>query len=333
MMKMKKRYLLAGVSGLAAAAVITKLLTRPRDVDWEQSRELVYHAEYSRFVDVDGARVHYQEAGDPEEPVIILIHGFLSSTFVWSKVFLEIAAAGYRVIAPDLLGYGYSDKPRNFDYTIESQSRMIARLLERLGINNAILIGSSYGGAIAATIALNEPELVEKLALVGAVSNNEPKRYLMMRLVRSPLIGDIVSPLLASSRRLVRARMKRIYDRHKWDLDEYRIDARYIPLRAAATHRAIIRTARNWDANRISRDAHLIKHPTLLLWGDKDPDVPLRYGEELQQRIPNARLLVFRDCGHHPQEEYPEAFTEAVLKFCAEGTPANPFAKTSDRIA
>ena len=279
---MKKRYLLAGVSGLATAAVITKLLTRPRDVDWEQSRELVYHAEHSRFADVDGLRVHYQEAGDSRAPVILLIHGFLSSTMVWSKVFLEFASAGYRAIAPDLLGYGYSDKPRDFDYTIESQSRMIAGLLERLGIDHAILIGSSFGGAIAATVALNRPELVEKLALVGAVSNNEPKRYPIMRLVRSPLIGDVVSPLLASSRRLLRARMKRVYDRHRWKLDEFRIDARFIPLRAAATHRAIIRTVRNWDADRIQRDAHLITQPTLLLWGDHDPDVPLRDGEELK---------------------------------------------------
>jgi len=314
---MKKRYLLAGVSGLATAAVITKLLTRPRDVDWEQSRELVYHAEHSRFADVDGLRVHYQEAGDSRAPVILLIHGFLSSTMVWSKVFLEFASAGYRAIAPDLLGYGYSDKPRDFDYTIESQSRMIAGLLERLGIDHAILIGSSFGGAIAATVALNRPELVEKLALVGAVSNNEPKRYPIMRLVRSPLIGDVVSPLLASSRRLLRARMKRVYDRHRWKLDEFRIDARFIPLRAAATHRAIIRTVRNWDADRIQRDAHLITQPTLLLWGDNDPDVPLRDGEELKERIPNSRLIVFRECGHHPQEEYPETFTEAVLKFCS----------------
>ena len=314
---MKKRYLLAGVSGLATAAVITKLLTRPRDVDWEQSRELVYHAEHSRFADVDGLRVHYQEAGDSQAPVVLLIHGFLSSTMVWSKVFLEFASAGYRAIAPDLLGYGYSDKPRDFDYTIESQSRMIAGLLERLGIDHAILIGSSFGGAIAATVALNRPELVEKLALVGAVSNNEPKRYPIMRLVRSPLIGDVVSPLLASSRRLLRARMKRVYDRHRWKLDEFRIDARFIPLRAAATHRAIIRTVRNWDADRIQRDAHLITQPTLLLWGDHDPDVPLRDGEELKERIPNSRLIVFRECGHHPQEEYPETFTEAVLKFCS----------------
>jgi len=232
-------------------------------------------------------------------------------------VFLEFASAGYRAIAPDLLGYGYSDKPRDFDYTIESQSRMIAGLLERLGIDHAILIGSSFGGAIAATVALNRPELVEKLALVGAVSNNEPKRYPIMRLVRSPLIGDVVSPLLASSRRLLRARMKRVYDRHRWKLDEFRIDARFIPLRAAATHRAIIRTVRNWDAERIQRDAHLITQPTLLLWGDNDPDVPLRDGMELNDRIPNSRLIVFRECGHHPQEEYPEQFSEAILRFCS----------------
>lgn len=321
MTKMKKRYLLAGISGLAAAAVITKLLRRPSDVDWEQNRERVYHAEYSRFVDVDGVRVHYQEAGDQTAPPIVLIHGFLSSTFVWSQVFLEIAAAGFRVIAPDLPGYGYSSKPQKFDYTIESQARMMADFLERLGISRATLVGSSYGGAIAATVALNEPERVERLVLVGAVSNNEPKRYLMMRLVRLPLIGDLVSPLLASSRRLLRARMKRVYDRQNRPLDEYRVDARYLPLSAAGTHRAIIRTARNWDADRIQRDAHLIKQPTLLLWGENDPDVPLRDGQELQRRMRNARLVVFSACGHHPQEEYPRAFTEVVLKFCSEPEP------------
>ena len=314
---MKKRYLLAGFSGLATAAVLTKLLTRPRDVDWQQSRERIYHADHSCFAEVGGLRVHYQEAGEPAAPVIVLIHGFLSSTFVWSKVFLDIAAAGYRVIVPDLIGYGYSAKPKTFDYAIESQAQVIAGLLERLGIDSAILMGSSYGGAIAATVALNEPTRVEKLVLVGTVSNNEPTRYMMMRLVRSPLIGDLMSPLLAGSRRLLRARMKGIYSRHNWPLDEYRVDARFQPLRAAGTHRAIIRTVRHWDADRIQREADLIKQPTLLVWGDNDADVPLSDGEKLQRRMPNARLIVFKACGHHPQEEYPETFTEAVLGFVA----------------
>jgi pimeloyl-ACP methyl ester carboxylesterase len=317
-MKLKKRYLLAGFSGLATAVVLTKLLVRPRDVDLERSRDRIYHVEHSRFIDVGGLRVHYQEAGDPSAPTLFLIHGFLSSTFVWSRVFLELAGAGFRVIAPDLIGYGYSAKPRNFDYAIESQANVLAGLVKRLGCEGATLIGSSYGGAVAATVALDQPELVGKLVLVGVVSNNEPKRLMMMRLVRTPVVGDIVSPLLAGSRRLLRARMKRVYDRHQTSLDEFRVDARFLPLRAAGTHRAIIRTVRNWDALRIQREAQLIKQPTLLIWGDNDPDVPLSDGEELLQQIENSRLLVFKDCGHHPQEEYPASFTEAVLDFCRE---------------
>jgi pimeloyl-ACP methyl ester carboxylesterase len=317
-MKLKKGYLIAGFSGLATAAVLAKLLVRPRDVELEKNRHRIYHVEHSQITTVDGLRVHYQEAGDPAGPPLFLIHGFLSSTFVWSKVFLELAAAGFRVIAPDLIGYGYSAKPRNFDYTIESQARVMAGLIKQLGCEGATLIGSSYGGAISSVVALDHPGLVSKLVLVGAVSNNEPKRYAMMRLVRTPLVGDIVSPFLAGSRRLLRARMKRIADRHQTGLDEFRVDARFLPLRAAGTHRAIIRTVRNWDAERIAREAHLIQQPTLLVWGDNDPDVPLRDGEELQKRIENARLIVFKDCGHHPQEEYPAAFTKAVLEFCSE---------------
>lgn len=316
-MKIKKRYLLTGTFGLLAAAVVTRLLMRPRDVELERSRHRIYHVEHSRFTEVNGLRVHYQEAGDPAAPVMFLIHGFLSSTFVWSKVFLELVDAGFRVIAPDLIGYGYSAKPRNFEYTIESQARVIAGLIERLRCEGATLIGSSFGGAIAATVALNRPELASKLILVGAVSNNEPKRHRLMRLVRTPVVGDIVSPLLAGSRRLLRARMKRIADRHQTALDEFRVDARFLPLRAAGTHRAIIRTVRNWDAERIEREAHLIRQPTLLVWGDNDPDVPLRDGKRLQELMKNARLIVFKDCGHHPQEEYPGAFSEAVLKFCS----------------
>jgi pimeloyl-ACP methyl ester carboxylesterase len=314
---MKKRYLIGALSGVATAAVVTKLLARPSDVDWEKNRAIVFHAGHSRFADVDGVRVHYQEAGPRSGAPIILIHGFASSTLVWSKVFLEFAASGFRVIAPDLLGYGYSAKPRNFRYTIGAQARMVDRLLDKLGLDRATIVGSSYGGAIAATLALDYPKRVEKLVLVGAVTNNEPTRYLLMRLFGSPLIGDIVSPLLLSSRRLLKRRMKKVYDRHSWVLDDDRVEARHQTLRTAATHRAIIRTVRHWDADRIQRKAHLITQPTLLLWGDYDSEVPLSYGEQLRDAISNARLIVFRDCGHLPHEEFPKAFTEVVSDFCS----------------
>jgi pimeloyl-ACP methyl ester carboxylesterase len=110
--------------------------------------------------------------------------------------------------------------------------------------------------------------------------------------------------------------MKRVYDRHSWALDERRVDARHLPLRAAGTHRAIIRTVRSWDAERISRDAHLIKQPALLLWGENDLDIPLADGERLHAQIPGSRLIVFLNCGHIPHEEYPEAFTKVVTDFC-----------------
>ena len=310
---MKKRYWIAGAITLGVAA---KLLSRPRDADWAVNRHVVFHSEHSRFADVDGVRVHYQEAGDAKAPALVLIHGFASSTLVWSKVFLRLAQAGFHVIAVDMLGFGYSGKPRNGEYTIGGQARLLIGLLDRLGIKRATLVGSSYGGAVAATCALDYPKRVEKLVLIGTVNNNRPLAYKLMRVFGAPVFGDVVSPLLIGSRRLLRRRMKRLYDRHAWVLDERRVDARHLPLRASGTQRAIIRTVRRWDAERISRDAHLIRQPTLLLWGENDRDIPLADGERLHEQIPGSRLVVFLNCGHLPHEEYPEAFTKVVADFC-----------------
>jgi len=310
---MRKRYWIAGAITLGVAA---KLLLRPRDADWNRNRHVIFHSEHSRFVDVDGVRVHYQEAGARNAPALVLIHGFASSTLVWSKVFLRLAAAGFHVIAVDMLGFGYSGKPRNGEYTIAGQAGILIGLLDRLNIKRATFVGSSYGGAVAATCALDYAHRVSKLVLIGTVNNNQPLNYKLMRVFSSPVFGDVVSPLLIGSRRLLRRRMKRVYDRHEWVLDERRVDARHLPLRASGTQRAIIRTVRAWDAERISREAHLIKQPTLLLWGENDCEIPLADGERLHELIPGSRLIVFLNCGHIPHEEYPEEFTGVVADFC-----------------
>ncbi|HET6972648.1 MAG TPA: hypothetical protein VFH96_01415, partial [Pyrinomonadaceae bacterium] len=89
---MKKRYLIAGTATAAATiAVAAKLLLRPRDADWLRYRHVVFHSDHSRFVEIDGMRVHFQEAGEKDNPALVLIHGFASSTLVWSKVFLNLA--------------------------------------------------------------------------------------------------------------------------------------------------------------------------------------------------------------------------------------------------
>ena len=314
---MKKRYWIAGTATAAATLAVTaKLLLRPRDADWARNRDVVFHSDHSRFLEIDGVRMHFQEIGDTTAPAMVLIHGFASSTLVWSKVFLELAAAGFRVIAVDMLGYGYSGKPRNGEYTIGAQARLVTQLLDSLRIKRAHIVGSSYGGAVAATCALDYPNRVDKLILIAPVNNNRPLEFKLMRMFGAPVFGDVVSPLLIGSRRLLRMRMKRVYDRHEWVLDERRVDARHQPLRASGTQRAIIRTIRGWDAERISRDAGLIKQPTLLLWGDNDIEIPLADGERLHCEISGSRLIVFLNCGHLPHEEYPEAFTQVVTDFC-----------------
>ncbi|HEY0006232.1 MAG TPA: alpha/beta hydrolase [Pyrinomonadaceae bacterium] len=314
---MKKRYwIAAGATGVAGAAVAAKLLSRPRDVFWREHAGEIMHAEYSWFATMDGTRVHYQDAGPENGPAVLLIHGFCASTLVWSEVFLPLAAHGFRVIAVDLLGHGFSDKPQDGEYTIEAQARMVMGLLDQLGIKSATLVGSSYGGAVAATCALDYTERVAKLVLVGAVINDEAKKQPLLRLARSPLFGDIVSPLLLDSRWLVRRRLNKIYSEGARQLfDDKRLELRHLPLKAASTHRAILRSLRRWSADRIERDAHLIRQPALLIWGEQDTDTPLRLGEHLKREMPSARLIVFRRCGHLPQEEYPQDFTELVSKF------------------
>lgn len=280
---MKKRYWIAGVSAFAGAAVAAKLLSRPRDVEWLEHAGNLAHSECSRTIVVDGVQVRYQEAGPVDAPAILLIHGFTAFNLVWSEVLLPIAAAGFHVIAPDLLGHGFTEKRKDGEYTIESQARMIVRLMDRLGIEHAVLVGNSYGGAIAATMALDYPTRVERLVLVGAVINDEPKRSFMLRLARAPLIGDVVTPLLMDSRLVVRRRLKKIHSEFAHLLfDEDRVHARHLPMKAANTQRAILRTLRRWKADRVEHEAHRITQPTLIIWGEHDTDTPLRHGETVE---------------------------------------------------
>ncbi|CAN5446902.1 alpha/beta fold hydrolase [soil metagenome] len=317
---MKKRYWIAGAYGLTGAALAVKLLTRPRDVEWEAHAPRLPHADKSRFVEIEGVRVHVQEAGDAGNPTLLLIHGFCASNFVWSDVLLPLADEGFHVVAPDLVGFGFTGKPKDGEYTIEAQARMIVGLMDELGIDSATFIGSSYGGAVSAVCALDYPERVERLVLVAAVSNDDVKRMPLLRLAAAPLMGDLLSPVMIDIRQLVKRRMKKVYAANNGHLlDEARMAAHHGPLRAASTHRAILTTLRRWNAARIETEAARITQPTLLIWGGQDNAVPLKNGERLHKLIPHSRLFVFPNSGHLPQEERPAEFVSLVTEFCQAG--------------
>ncbi len=314
---MKKRNIALAFGGAVGAAVAVKMLTRAATVNWDEVADKVVHAEYSRFVNVDSARLHYQEFGDATKPPIILIHGYTASVYVWKTTAPLLADSGFHVIAIDLLGFGYSEKPRWFDYSIQSQARMVSRFMNRLGIGRATVVGSSYGGAVAATLALDYPERVEKLVLVDAVCNDDLKSHPILKLASFPGVGEVITPFLADSKVFLRFRMQgTLAKANHHMITEDRIESIRRPLFAADGHHSLLATSRNWHANRIEQDAHLINQPTLIIWGEEDTVIPIKNGYKLHDEILHSRFVVLKDCGHIPQEEKSELFTELVTEFC-----------------
>jgi pimeloyl-ACP methyl ester carboxylesterase len=314
----KKRYIAAGAGiGVIGGLIGWKFLTRAKEVNWEDYAEQIHHPSHSHFAEVDGLRVHYQEFGERNNPTLLLIHGYTASTYVWQTTAPMFATRGFHVLAVDLIGFGFSSKPSWFDYTITAQARVLSRFMNRLGIGRATVVGSSYGGAVASTLALDYPEYVEKLVLVDAVCNDEAKRHPLLRLANLPGVGEIISPFLVDSKRFLKRRMKNTLAPVNHHLiTQERIDSVHRPLHAADGHHSILQTARNWQACRIEEDAHLINQPTLIIWGENDTVIPICNGEKLHQEILNSRFVVFKNCGHVPQEEAAESFVNVVTEFC-----------------
>jgi pimeloyl-ACP methyl ester carboxylesterase len=302
---MKTKHLALGIGGAIGAAVAWKFLTRPRSAAWADFADKIHHAEHSRFVEIDGATVHFQEFGMRGNRTLVLIHGYTASTYVWHTVAPVFAENGFHVIAVDLIGFGYSDKPSWFDYKIASQARMISRLMDRLGIGTATVVGNSYGGAVAATLALDYAERVEKLVLVDAVCNDEV------------LSHPVLTPFLVDSKAFLKFRMKGTLAPANHDLiTEERLESVLRPLKAADAHHSLLETSRNWNACRIESDAPLINQPTLIIWGENDSVIPIKNGETLYDSIVHSRFVVLKNCGHVPPEEKPELFVELVTGFC-----------------
>lgn len=314
---MKKRDLALMFGGAVGAAVAVKMLTRAPTVRWDDVAGQIAHADHSHFVNVDGIKMHYQEFGDATSPPMILIHGFTASVYVWKNVAPMLADTGFRVIAVDLVGFGWSEKPKWFEYSIQAQARMISRLMNSLGIGRATIVGSSYGGAIALNLTLDYPEMVEKLVLVDAVMNDEPKNHPVLKLVEIPGLGEMLTPFVADSKIFLRARMHNtLAPANHHLITEERMNAIRRPLLAKDGHHSLLATSRNWHANRLENDVHLINQPTLIVWGDQDKVIPIKCGYKLHEEILNSRFVVLKDCGHVAPEEKSELFTELVTEFC-----------------
>ncbi|HEY9402307.1 MAG TPA: alpha/beta hydrolase [Pyrinomonadaceae bacterium] len=297
---------------VAAIAFAVFWYSRPVDLDFEEFRAAVPHAAASRFAEVEGVgRVHYQERGTGR--ALVLIHGNNSSAYSWAEVFDELAKE-FRVVALDLKGFGFTAKPEG-DYRVETQAALVVRLMDKLKIERATLCGSSMGGAVALAAAINHPERVDALVLVGSSAFEKTRGgSLAPAYVRWPYVGAAVTALALTSDSLVREGLRKSFQDESKVTDE-RVAAYYRPLGTRGGQRAARLVRDQRDYTRIESALDKIRQPTLLIWGAQDRLNLLEDGRRLHSLIDGSQLVVFDACGHLPQEEMPAAFAREVLSF------------------
>jgi pimeloyl-ACP methyl ester carboxylesterase len=273
----------------------------------------------SLFADIGDVRIHYKLAGHGA-PALVLLHGLAASTFSWREVMAPLSERG-TVIAFDRPSSGLTSRPLAEEwqgenpYTREAQADQTIALLDRLGIQKAILVGNSAGGTIAALTALRHPERVQALILVDAAIYSEggPPDWIrpLLHTPQARRLGPLVSRFFSSSGdRLLRLAWHDPSKIKAEALEGYRT-----PLRVQNWDRAF------WEFTLASRSVGLperlgqITIPALVITGDDDRIVPTAESIRLAKELPNARLEVIPSCGHVPHEECPEAFLKAVNSF------------------
>jgi pimeloyl-ACP methyl ester carboxylesterase len=261
---------------------------------------------------VDGVRWRSREAPGRGNPVVY-VHGHLASSATWKEVLVE-ASAGRPAIAVDMPGFGFSDRPWPYDYSAAGEARGLARYLEARGIERAVLVGNSLGGAEAMLLAAEHHDLVEALVLVAPATPLGPIPW-PVQILRTPGLGELV--LALATRPFVGFGLRhRIYARAS-RVTEAAVDDAWRPLRVPGTRRAALRAIRTDPADYEGLEAR-VRVPTLIVWGERDRMLPSSEGERLVSRIPDARLVILPDTGHLPQRERPEAFAAAVAGFVRE---------------
>src|SRR4051794_1745421 len=279
-------------------------------------------------ISLHGHTVTYREAGaDSSGPVLVLLHGIAGSGQTWDAV-LPWLGQRFTVIAPDLLGHGSSAKPRG-DYSLGAYASAVRDLLAALGHDSATVVGHSLGGGIAMQFAYQFPERLERLVLVdsgglGAEVN------LVLRAATLPgaefVLPLMFSPLTRRAGRVIGSGLGRVG--LKANANVVGLAEGVDSLADAEARRAFVHTARSVidprgqrvdarDRLYLSRDV-----PTMLIWGDRDPIIPVAHGHRAHELMPHSRLEVFPRAGHFPFNDDPERFVAVLGDFIATTEPA-----------
>jgi haloalkane dehalogenase len=270
-----------------------------------------------RFVDLPEGRIHYVDEGSG--PPVLLVHGTPTWAFEYRHLIRGLSDR-YRCIAPDLLGFGLSERPGNFDYRPESHSRVIERFADRLGLNAFSLVVHDFGGPIALPLALDRPGRVRSLILMNTWMwsfEDFPDLRKKGRMV-SGAFGKFMYRRLNASLRLITPsafgdRRKLTPAIHQQYLAPFEdIDAREKVLWALA--RALNGSSSFYESLYRRRSA-LHGIPTLIIWGMADPAFKPDQLERWREVLPDARVVELERVGHWPHEEAPDAVVAEAGEF------------------
>ena len=268
------------------------------------------------FVEVDGVRVHYRQAGSG--PPLLLIHGLVGSARNWNRNIVDLSRDA-TVYAIDLLNMGESDRVPGLDAGLEAAADFMARWMQVMGLDQADVAGVSRGGAISLTLAARHPQRVRKLILFAPANPYcNLGRTLIAFYTTRP--GQWLARLIPSLPRFVKVTaLGRMYgdpSRVTQESLEWYTDGLAIP----GTVDHVLAIVRRWYVDMgLLRSAlpRLANRSMLMIWGDRDRAVGLSSARELQQMLPNSQLLVVPGAGHLAFEERPEVCNKAMREWLA----------------
>ena len=301
---------LAALAALAtlAPAVFLYAPDKPR-----AELEAAYPGEYRA---VDGLRLRLRDTGPRDAPAVIMLHGFCASLDTWEP-WARILSARYRVIRFDLPGFGLTGPDPTGDYTDARQMKILADLMDQLGIARANLIGNSMGGRIVWNFTAQHPDRVTRLVLVSPDGFASPG-FAYDRAPETPLLMRAL-PYVAP-RSLLKAGLAAAYA-HGENLSDTTLNRYRDLLLAPGVRQAILARMGQVILHDPAPTLARIKVPTLLLWGEKDGIIPIGNAAAYLRDLPQATLVRLPDLGHVPFEEDPFASVAPLQAFLSGKTP------------
>jgi pimeloyl-ACP methyl ester carboxylesterase len=256
-----------------------------------------------KFIDVKGHTIRYLDYGPPDGKTLILLHGIGASAERWSPVIPSLSKY-FHLIIPDIIGFGYSDKPV-VEYTMDFFIDFFRSFLDNLSISKASIIGSSFGGHVATEFAIRFNYMVEKLVLVSPAG--------MMKTSTPTLDRYIMAALYPVYEHVYEAFREMAYES---DAVNEQIVMDFVNrMRLTNAKYAFMSTVLGIRyAPKLNGRLSKIMAPTLLMWGEHDRMIPLQYAKEYDE-IPKKELIVIRNCGHTPYVEKPVTFIKIIMKF------------------